>query len=165
MGRRKIRHFGPEAYSLSPEESLFTSCLTKIEIQQRFGEPKPRLGKGSGRAGGARSSVHKTDHLGRFRVYPGTKVESCPICTWGMKIWNLWESTRRGYGEEWQLFWEGRDEERRHFENFAENYEADESIRRDALFWESDFLEEKEREQSSAGRSGRPKNNLEDVLL
>jgi len=120
MARRKIRHFGPYIYDLSPDEVLVTpdglKALGTIPI-----ENKPRLGKGSGRAGGARSSTHKRDHLRCGRVYLGTTVENCPICRYGIRLWLLWEETG-GWREEWFAYWEGNDGERQEFERFVADY-------------------------------------------
>jgi len=114
MARRKIRHFGPFAYNLTPDEILGTPKLKRIEI-------KPRHGFGSGRAGGARSATHKRDH--RRYVDLDTKPENCPICKYGMKVWTLWVNSAGGIGEEeWLAFWEGQDERRREFERFVGTY-------------------------------------------
>src|SRR5258708_28770791 len=93
MGRRKIRHFGPYAYEISPEDNLVALLPPGFVVKER---PKPRHGPGSGRAGGARSAIHVTDHVSRGRVYLGTSVTDCPICRYGMVVWNLWENSKGG---------------------------------------------------------------------
>jgi hypothetical protein len=67
--------------------------------------------------------VHKKVHLGKGYVYAETRPEDCPICHYGMKVWRLWENSRYGPGEEWATYWEGRENERKTFEQFVENYE------------------------------------------
>jgi hypothetical protein len=147
MGRRKIRHFGGRwraAYILRPGETLKDAISYDLRPEESLAPanvrsairdaPKPRLGKGSGRAGGARSATHKADHIRAFGIYPGTTVEECPICRFGMVVWKLWvESGRPDYsGNEascfepgsWEEKWEGNDEERLKCERFFSNYEA-----------------------------------------
>jgi len=51
---------------------------------------KPRVGPGSGRAGGGRAAAHYSKHVAGGRVPKGTKPEDCYICrSGGMQSW-LW---------------------------------------------------------------------------
>jgi hypothetical protein len=143
MGRHKIRHFEGKAYRLYPgetleqavefcnlcaEDILFFGTETEAEtLRVEWNADKPRVGKGSGRAGGARGATHAVDH--RKHVHPGTPVEVCPICKYGMKLWRLWILTgRNAYRDNslafepgsWGGYWEGNDEERRQCEEFID---------------------------------------------
>jgi hypothetical protein len=113
MGRRKIRHSGPHAYALNPDEILPISAMVRI---------KPRLGRGSGRAGGARSSTHRRDHA--HRVHAGTKPENCPICRFGASVWDLWLDSKGGTSEAWLEYWECRMGELDTFLMFLADYEV-----------------------------------------
>ena len=102
MSRRKIRMLD---YPLEPHEILVTPGMV-------FGcKTKPRLGRGGGRAAGARSSVHSRLH--KFWVCLST--EDCPICRFGMNVWKLWLESQRVEREEWIAFWEGREDEKAEF--------------------------------------------------
>jgi hypothetical protein len=46
---------------------------------------KPRLGPGSGRAGGARAATHYRSHVGGGWVPTGTKPSDCYICQCGLE--------------------------------------------------------------------------------
>ena len=46
---------------------------------------KPKLGPGSGRAGGARAATHYRSHVAGGWVPPGTKPEECHICWHGLE--------------------------------------------------------------------------------
>jgi hypothetical protein len=46
---------------------------------------KPRVGPGSGRAGGARAATHYRSHVAGGWVPPGTKPEECHICRDGLE--------------------------------------------------------------------------------
>jgi hypothetical protein len=122
MGRRKIRHFGSESYEVPEEESLIDAgYLARMRQCKIRDESRPKLGPGSGRAGGARSVAHKRDHI--WRVGRGVKSESCPICFYGLEVWNLWiEGTWR---EAWCKHWECRESERTKCELFFAAYESE----------------------------------------
>jgi hypothetical protein len=158
MARRKIRHSGPFAYSLNPEEVLALPSANVVGL-------KPRIGTGSGRAGGARSVTHRIDHL--KRVYPGTTVMECPICKYGIKIWNLWNEAKYDTKDAWLMYWEGRDEARRDCEYVLGLYEAHSQLQG---FWrifdgseyqKGSFVYEQRRQSSLYGRE----TSMEDVEI
>jgi hypothetical protein len=109
MGNRTLHGL----YYLPVEEQLIDPELHRstrgVPLSSMFGNlEQPRLGRGSGRAGGARSAAHQKHHV--WRVGTGIKVEECPICLYGLEVWNLWlEGTRR---EAWHRYWECDKEER-----------------------------------------------------
>jgi len=58
---------------------------TREVFQRLQGEPevrRPRVGKGSGRAGGARAATHARSHR---KYYPGTTPENCYACQHGWR--------------------------------------------------------------------------------
>jgi len=46
---------------------------------------KPRVGPGSGRAGGGRAAAHYRSHVADGWITPGTKPEECHICRDGLE--------------------------------------------------------------------------------
>lgn len=118
MGRRKIRNY--KEYTMRPEEDLSQFLPIKWVVT------KPLRGPGSGRAGGARSAVHLTSHVRRHGVDPRTPIGECPICRYGLKLWDFWQDPAHTHREEWAKYWESEGEEAiREFERFMSNYEAD----------------------------------------
>jgi len=109
MGRRRVRVYGTESYALAPEEMLLPEELLKAATRKPTwcGEDlfRPRFGPGSGRAGGARSAVHATDHR-RFLDVSEIRPERCVICLFGLKLWHLWTNSQYGFRGEWDAYWE-----------------------------------------------------------
>jgi len=114
---RKLRDLinklrGGPSYEMDPEDNLFD--LGMGEIGKNYIWPKwarkrdekfsrPHFGKGSGRAGGARSATHKKDHMGKWgiRAVPS----ECPICRYSLNHWRVW--IEHGLdSEEWNALWE-----------------------------------------------------------
>ena len=132
MGRHKIRHFDSSHYEPDPHEvwrEVIVSPANTVWLKRRDRLRKqgidpynrPRFGPGSGRAGGARAATHRVDHIRAGRIEPETSPQECPICRFGSKIWKLWNATNR---EEWELFWDEREQERDEFERFVDEYKA-----------------------------------------
>jgi len=200
MARPKIRHFEGKAYRLRPGETLEQAVardklytLSDEEIiwmgmeipgPRKLGKwEKPRVGKGSGRAGGARGATHAVDH--RRLVHPGTTVHDCPICQYGIKLWRLWNQTVGGpprIGESsgcgfepgsWEAYWEGNDGERRGYEEFFDHYESTYEQRiekewerkRDNLEDESDFYEQRWDRDSEVITAPRVQGQSTDVVI